>query len=109
MMNETSPGPILCVDSGSEVRILIFHLCEVLHPYLYLNVPQGIDLTIANASTNQITSSVVRPLSHIPRAWVKIVYIKPFSVGIGRNTITMDSGFDTVTLIQKGMVVVMII
>ena len=108
-MNEISPGPVFCVDSGSEVRILIFHLCEVLHPYLYLNVPQGIDPTIANASTNQITSSVVRPLSHIPRAWVKIVYIKPFSVGVGRNTITMDSGFDTVTFIQKGMVVVMII
>ena len=36
MMNGTSPGPVFCVDSGSEVGILIFHLCEVLHPYLYL-------------------------------------------------------------------------
>ena len=35
-MNETSPGPVFCVDSGSEVRILILHLCEVLHPYLCL-------------------------------------------------------------------------
>jgi len=40
---------------------------------------------------------------------VKIVYIKPFSVGVGRDTITMDSDFGTITLIQKEMVVVMII
>jgi len=109
MMNGTSPGPIFCVDSGSEVGILIFHLCEVLHPYLYLKCTTRNYPAIANASTNKITSSVVRSLSHIPRAWVKIVYIKPFSVGVGRDTITMDSGFGTVTLIQKEMVVVMII
>ena len=97
MMNETSPGPIFCVDSGSEVRILIFHLCEVLHPYLYLK-----------CTTDKITSSVVRQLSHIPRAWVKRVYIKPPSIGVGRDTITMDTAFDTIPLIQKEMVVVMI-
>jgi hypothetical protein len=39
---------------------------------------------------------------------VKIVYIKPPSIGVGRETITMDTGFDTVPLIQKEMVVVMI-
>ena len=32
------------------------------------DVPQGIDPTIADASTDKITSSVVRQLSHIPRA-----------------------------------------
>ena len=56
-----------------------------------------------------ILKPTVRQLSHIPRAWVKIVYIKPFSVGVGRDTITMDSGFGMVTLIQKEMMVVTII
>jgi len=39
---------------------------------------------------------------------VKIVYLKHPSIGVGRDTIAMDTGFDTVPLIQKKMMVVMI-
>jgi len=35
----------------------------------------------------------------MPRAWVKPVYIKAPSIGVGGDTITMGTGFDTVPLI----------
>ena len=57
---------------------------------------------VANASTDKITSAAVRQLSHMPTALLKIVYIKPPSIGSGRDTIAMGTDFDTISLISEG-------
>jgi len=76
MMNETYQDPFFVVDSGLN-QILIFHLCECYTHICIWNVPQGIDPTIADASTDKITSSVVRQLSSHYLEHGERVYIKP--------------------------------
>ena len=47
IINDTSSGPICYVDLGSEVRTLIFHLCEVL-PHICIEMSHASKISKTN-------------------------------------------------------------